>query len=136
MRRHFVIGFILLSVLAFQCENDNKSDCKNAICTMEFRGISVLIKHSTDSSAVLLTSYKVIRVSDNVDITINDNILDDNRGYYPLVNDNYVTMLSNRDVEIEFQGYIGNILSIKTRFIVTADCCHVSLVSGQSVFYI
>jgi hypothetical protein len=35
-----------------------------------------------------------------------------------------------------FQGYLGTNLVVKKRFGVTADCCHVSLVSGESVIYI
>ena len=45
-------------------------------------------------------------------------------------------MLRNSNVEIEFQGYIENSLVIKKQLVVTADCCHVSLVSGETKVYI
>jgi hypothetical protein len=136
MKRSFVISFILLSALVFECESDIKSDCATSICTLEFRIINILIKKSSDNSPVVLTDFKVIRISDNKDITINDNNLNDNSGYYPLVNDNGIAMLRNINVEIEFHGYINDALIINKRLVVTADCCHVSLVSGESVVYL
>ncbi len=136
IQKYCTICFTLLSVLLFDCDRDNKANCALTLCTLEFKYIIIQIKQSTDSSAVQLTGYKVLRVSDNKDITINDNILNDNLGYYPLVNDNERAMLRNINVEIEFQGYIQDTLIIKKHFVVTADCCHVSLVSGEFLFYI
>jgi hypothetical protein len=135
MKRH-IFRFFLLVVLILECDRDKKSDCTNVFCTQEFRSISVLIKHVSDSSAVILTNYKVIRVSDNKDISHGNSIIPENYGYYLLVDDTDKDMLRNSDVEIEFQGYIDNTLLIKKRFVVMADCCHVSLVSGELVVYI
>jgi len=136
LKKYCTICFILISVLLFDCDRDNKTNCAIALCTQEYRFINIQIKQSTDSSTVHLTDYKVFRVSDNKDITINDNVLNDNLGYYPLVNDSERAMLRNINVEIEFQGYIRDTLIIKKRFVVTADCCHVSLVSGDFLLYI
>jgi hypothetical protein len=134
--KSYIFRLLLLSVLILGCDRDKKSDCKNAFCTDEFRSIGVSIKHVSDSSAVILTTFKVIRVSDNKDISPGNSIIPEKYGYYLLVDDTDVGMLSNNDVEIEFQGYIDNDLLIKSRFVVTADCCHVSLVSGEQVIYI
>ena len=140
MQKYFVISLILLSVLVLDCKDENESnnnpDCATVFCTMEYRTIQILVKKSTDSSAVILTDYKVLRVSDNKDITIKDSNLTDNKGYYQLVNDSDVAMLKNKNVEIEFLGYLNNAIVIDKRFVVTADCCHVSLVSGELVVYI
>jgi hypothetical protein len=103
---------------------------------MEYRMIMVSVKRSSDNSPVVLSDFKVFRVSDNKDITKTDNNLTDNLGYYPLVNDSDTDWLRNKNVEIEFQGYLNNSLQITRRFIVTADCCHVSLVSGESTVFI
>ena len=136
MQKYFVISLIFLSVLVLKCDSDNETDCGTSLCTMEFRYITILVKHSIDNSPVLLTDFKVYRISDNKDITINDNNLNDNSGYYPLVNDTGIDMLRHKNVEIEFQGYVDDALIINKRFVVTADCCHVSLVSGELVVYI
>ena len=131
-----IFGFFLLAVFIGSCDRDNKSDCTNIFCTQEFRIITILIKHAADSSAFVLTDYKVFRVSDNKDITHLNNIIQENSGYYPLVDDSDIKLLRNINLEIEFQGYVGNNIIIKKRFVVTADCCHVALVSGESVIYI
>jgi hypothetical protein len=135
MKRH-ILRFLLLLVLILGCDREKKSDCTNVFCTDEFRTIGVSIKHVSDSSAVILTTYKVIRVSDNKDISPGNSIVPVNYGYYLLVDDTEVGMLRNSNVEIEFQGYINSTLLIKKRFVVTADCCHISLVSGETVIYI
>jgi hypothetical protein len=132
----YSIFIIFLVALLPYCEKDHESDCAAKICTMEYRTLNILVKKSTDNSPVILTSYKVFRVSDNTDFTITDNYLNANQGYYPLVNDSDLQMLKNKNTEIEFQGFLDNILAIKQRLIVTADCCHVSLVSGETTVYI
>src|ERR1035437_513908 len=135
-QRYLAICFILFSVLVSDCNKDKKTNCDNSFCSQEYRYITILIRHSSDSSAFVLTDFKVLRVSDNKNITINNNILNQNPGYYPLVSDDEIVMLRNTNVEIEFQGYVDNALIIGKRFVVTADCCHVILVSGESMFYI
>lgn len=134
MRKYLII-IVFLAVLIFSCDR-NKSDCKEAVCTDEFRYITFLVRHRSDSSAVILTDYKVIRTSDNKDLTLPDNVLPVNSGYYPLVNDDQLNFLKNSITEIEFQGYIQNNMVIKSRFDIGADCCHVSLVSGDAFSYI
>ncbi len=127
---------IFLSLFLTDCENKIKTDCIGVLCTLEFRSIVVLIKHNSDNSPVVLTDYKVVRVSDNKDITNTDNNLNDNEGYYTVVNDSNLDLLRNNKFEVEFQGYINNALVIQKKFVVEADCCHVSLVSGDTVIFI
>jgi hypothetical protein len=138
MQKYFIITIIFLSALGLRCEkeNENKMDCTNVFCTLDFRSIQIQIIKSADSTAFLLTDFKVIRIFDNKDITIKDSDLTDNSGYYQLVNDSEVAMLRNKNVEIEFQGYLNKAIVITRRFVVTADCCHVSLVSGVLVVYL
>jgi hypothetical protein len=135
MRRR-LLSFFLLAILLANCDSDKKSDCSNIFCSQEFRIITVLIRHASDSTAFILTDYKVFRVSDNKDLTLVNNTFPENAGYYPLVDDSDFKLLRNINTEIEFQGYSGNNQVVKKRFVVTADCCHVSLVTGESVIYI
>jgi hypothetical protein len=136
MKRYVVFCTIFFALILSDCDRDAKSDCGNLFCTDEFRIVTVLIKHTSDSSAVVLTDFKVIRISDNKDIARSEDIIPRNLGYYPLVSDSEMDFLKNTSIEIEFQGYIDNTLVIKKRFVVKGDCCHVSLASGESVFYI
>jgi hypothetical protein len=136
LRRYFLVCSIIISLSVPGCENESKSDCTAVICTMIYKTVVVQIKHSTDNTPFLLTGFKVFRVSDNKDITVSNSSPGDNSGYYPLVNDSGKAMLTNKNVEIEFQGFVNDALVITRRFVVTADCCHVSLVSGESVVYL
>lgn len=136
MLKSLIFSFFILSAIISDCSRAEKTDCTDVACTMEFRSINILVRLSKDNSAVILSSYKVLRVSDKRDITIADNDLNDNQGYYPLINDSYDEMLRFKDVEVEFQGFIGSQLVVDKRFIVTADCCHISLVSGDTEVYI
>lgn len=136
LKRFILTCIVLISLSIPGCDNDTKSDCGTAICTMEYRTVVILIKHAADNTPVVLTAFKVIRVSDNMDITIVDNNLSDNMGYYPLVNDSGKALLGNKNVEIEFRGFVNDALVVTKRFVVTADCCHVSLISGDTVAFI
>ena len=138
MQKQFIIFFILLSVLLPNCEKEkpSESDCEGILCTDIFKSVTILIKHSSDNSPVLLTNYKVLLTSDNEDITTKDNDLTDNNGYYVIVNDNSTGLIINNNIEVEIKGYINDSLVVQKRFIVKKDCCHVSLVSGDTVVYI
>ena len=140
MQKLLIIFFILLSVLLPNCKKGivkpSESDCDGIFCTDIFISVNILIKHSSDKSPVLLTSYKVLRTSDNMDITKKDNDLTDNNGYYVIVNDSSTGLIINNNIEVEFQGYINDSLVVQKRFIVKKDCCHVSLVSGDPIVYI
>ncbi len=139
MKNQFIF-IILLSLLSTNCKEDNTTkgdlDCEDIACTEIFVSIRILIKHSADNSPVTLTSYKVIRTSDNKDITRTDNDLTDNNGYYTIVDDITAGLIKNSTMEVEFQGFINNSLTVQKRFIITMDCCHVSLLSGDTIAYI
>ena len=135
-RKLLVLSSILFSFLVFECDHDNRSNCAFALCTEEFRSIVVSLKHETDSSAFILTDYKVIRVSDGKDLTITDTNLTDNNGYYPVANDLKLDIYKFNNVEVEFKGYLNNALVIQDRVIITADCCHISLVDGKTILYL
>lgn len=135
-RKLLVLSSILFPFLFFECDDDNGINCAFALCTEEFRSIVVSMKHESDSSAFILTDYKVIRVSDGKDLTITDNNLTDNNGYYPIANDLKLDVYKFNNVEVEFKGYFNNSLVIQDRFIITADCCHISLVEGKTIIYL
>jgi hypothetical protein len=118
-----------------ECKHDNKSDCTDVFCSQEFTGIFISIKHVCYSTAFALTNYKVTRVSDNKDITIDDWSYIPNE-YYPITDDSELDLFKFKNVEVEFTGYLNNNIVIQKKFIITADCCHVSLVSGATEFYL
>ncbi len=132
----FLISVCVLSLLFIRCDDDNKVNCAFAICTEEFRSIVVSIKHASDNSAFILTDYKVVRVPDGKDLTIADNDLTDNGGHYPVANDLKLDFFKFNNVKVEFTGYLNNTVILQAQFIVTADCCHITLVEGTTTFYL
>jgi hypothetical protein len=135
-RKLLVLSSILFSFIVFECDDVNRNDCAFALCTEEFRSIVVSMKHESDSSAFMLTDYKVIRVSDGKDLTITDDSLADNNGYYPVANDLKLDIYKFNNVEVEFKGYLNNALIFQDSFIITANCCHISLVEGKTILYL
>jgi hypothetical protein len=133
-RKLLVLSTVLFAFLLFECDEDNISDCESAICTMEFRSIVVSIKHASNNTAYVLTDYKVIRLSDNKDITITDDNLTDNNGYYQITNDSKLDLFKFKNTEVEFNGYLNDVLVIQKRLTITSDCCHISLIDGETEF--
>jgi len=114
----------------------SEPECADVICTMEFRSVTIQVKYKSNNNPVVLRSYNVVRTSDSKDITSADNDLTDNNGYYTIINDNTKDLKKNIHTEVEFLGYMNNTMVVRRRFIVTADCCHVSLISGDTVAFI
>ena len=121
-------------------KNDGLNCDGDQICSTEFRYITVALKYSSDSSNVALSEYKVIRVSDSTDITHYEKIYygdsNFNAGLYLITSDTFQDMYRGKDVEVEFQGFIDGTCVVKSRYVITADCCHISLVSGETEIYL
>ena len=135
-RKLLILSSILASFLLFECDDDNKTNCEFAICTEEFRTIVVSVKHADNNTPFVLTDYKVMRMADNKDITITDNNLTDNNGYYQIANDSKLDLFKFKNTEVEFNGYLNDNLVIQKRLIITSDCCHISLVEGNTDFFL
>jgi hypothetical protein len=133
-RKLLIFSSILFPILLLKCDDDNKVNCEFAICTEEFMSIVISLKHEGNNTAFVLTDYKVVRLSDNKDITISDSNLTDNNGFYQITNDTKLDLFKFENTEVEFNGYLNKILLIQKRFIITSDCCHISLVSGETEF--
>jgi hypothetical protein len=134
----FITFLMLLSLPGIKC-SDRDSDrynCAASICTEEFRTIVLTIKHSSDNTPFILTDYRVIRIPHAEDITPASNSNSTNNGYYPVANDSQKELFMFMNVEILFKGYLNNDLVVQKRFIVTADCCHISLVDGETSIYL
>jgi hypothetical protein len=140
MKRYFILSLTLFSFLVLGCESDsdsvNETDCTSALCTTEYRSITVTIKNKADSTLYHLTDYKVNRVSNNSDVTPKHDNLSGYSGYYSVANDGNIDLFKFKNVEVEFTGYVNNSIVIQKRFIVTADCCHISLVEGNVSLFI
>jgi len=55
------------------------------------------------------------------------------QGTYPLYDDSFVQEHPNEERSLLFTGFIQGDLVVRGTYVVAADCCHVSLVSGENV---
>ena len=137
LKMYKILSFsLLLLFFLSDCEKENSANCVDPICTLEFRGIGIQIKHLSDDSPVILTSYNVIKTSDNSLIEQNHSNFDFGKGYYGVADDTMVSQFKNSSFEVEFQGYINNSLVVTNKLTIKFTCCHVYYVSGDLMIYI
>jgi len=138
IKRKIILGLsvILFSMLNLKCDDDNPVICEYIACTMEYRTVSVSLKHIADNTPYQLSDFKVLRVSDNTDITPPGDSYAALNGYYPVATDSNREMFRFKNVEVEFYGYLTDNLVVQKRFTITADCCHISLVEGETTIYL
>lgn len=133
----YLFGLIIV-LLAPNCNNssvEDKSDCSNIICTQEYRTITVDVK-DTKGNAVALDRFTVVVLPNETDITpdLSDSEMGLMRknGIYPLFSDKYSNAYRNKQLEINFSGYIGDKQVLDANYKVGADCCHVLLIDGET----
>jgi hypothetical protein len=134
VKRNIILGLsvVIISMLNLKCDDDNPVICEYVACTMEYRTVSVSLKHTADNTPYLLTDFKVLRVSDNADITPAGDSYAMQNGYYPVATDGKKELFRFKNVEVDFYGYLNNNLVVQRRFTITSDCCHISLVEGET----
>lgn len=129
--------FLTSLLLSSSCSNtdDNTSSCNGAVCTFDFRTITVEIKDSSDNP-VALDVFKVTNVKTGDDLTLeifeNQWEIMRKNGSYPIFSDRYSNEFRNKTLKINFKGFINDKEVISSDFIVGADCCHVSLIEGEN----
>jgi hypothetical protein len=135
LRNKNILSAIFLSCLLFpNCENQDKTDdnCDYTICTDIFISVVLNLKHTSDNSPYILSNYSVVRLSDDVDITPTADSYSTSHGYYPIATDSKRELFKFKNVEVEFKGYLNGNLVIQKQYTITADCCHISLVQGET----
>ncbi len=134
-----ILTMVYMSFFIAACSNDiekSKEDCgENTFCTENYVTIGVTIKDNSGVK-IVLDSYKVIDMATKEDLTLpysNEEFENyRNTGYYPIFSDAYRVQYQNSKTTISFIGYISENEVITEEFIVGADCCHVSLISGNT----
>ncbi|WP_405411899.1 hypothetical protein [Maribacter sp. Asnod1-A12] len=110
-------------------------DCSTVICTLNFVTITVSIK-DLSGEAVVLNNYEVIdnETGENLAADFNDVEYENfkEQGFYPIFNDANRSQYQNSTATLTFKGTIDNEEVITEDYIVGADCCHVSLISGNT----
>ena len=140
MMKRITILYALLTAITLSCSkrelmNEEVQDCKSVPCTYELRWISVKLVDQSDNP-VALDRMKVTRLADGEELT---RTYDSSQwavfrklGSYPVSGDLDADKIPPfKHTKLRFQGYIGNREVVKADYVVTFDCCHINLVSGD-----
>lgn len=120
---------LLLATSQMSCDEDV---CDDVACTLVLIQLSVTVTDE-NQDPVELDSFEVINLDTNENITVS--LLPEEleewlrQGRYPLVEDGSIGI--NLEQEIQFRGFIDTQEVIRSNYIVSSDCCHISLVSGD-----
>lgn len=131
MRKLFLLLVISLSGTSCTTKKpDPVNSCAGALCTLEFRGFSIEVKHSNGNHAVLDNYYTVnINLNDTI---YNGKTLLQGDSLYNVIDDNYTGKMYNKTYNFNFIGIINNTVVVNEPFVFSADCCHIDKVSGKS----
>lgn len=123
------IYFFLYLLLTLSCSSsENECNLIDVVCTEEFRYITVEIVDSKNEP-IVLDSYKIIRNDTDEDITHKEDMFQNS---YPIINDSYQNEIANKKLSLTFTGVLNNQEVINEIYIVSADCCHIDLISGKT----
>ncbi len=101
----------------------------NVACTMMFTSISVYVT-DTNTSPILLDDAYTINVSTGETIHLEANGA--GMGHYTVLDDSYRKKLQNRTDRFQFVGIKNNQRIVEELYTISADCCHISKVSGRN----
>lgn len=111
------ILIVLSGTIATSCN-------KPVICSEEFRIVAITV----DGPA--LTDYYTIRESTNTVIRHNDKYSSEDH-WYPVLTDDYQPNMVKRQEVFRFIGMIGTEKVVEEEFVIKADKCHISRISGR-----
>jgi hypothetical protein len=129
-----ILGWLLLLIACSDDEPVPQADCAMVACTQEFVIITVRVQDK-DGVNIPLDDFAVTDKISGEDLTVSytPSELEEFRqsGTYPLYDDRFALEFQNKKRSILFNGSINGVNKVSSLFVVGADCCHVSLVSGD-----
>ncbi|SKB36149.1 hypothetical protein SAMN05660226_00895 [Parapedobacter luteus] len=140
MKKIVVSCLLLATAVLLSCsvreEAGAKADtsCEGVMCTEQFVTLSVTVVDSK-SAPIALDRIKVTRLSDGRELTAGDNSEWETarqQGMYRLADDGDEDAVPRfEETKLRFEGFINGNLVATGDYVVTYDCCHISLVSGE-----
>lgn len=132
------ILLLLFSPFLFQCSDPDDQppqDCKDVLCTDQYVSLSVSVVDK-NNSPIPLDSYTVFSFEKNKFITPeytqeHFNLMVTYNSY-TIFTDRFAQEYQNRTTQIRFAGQVKGKEVAASNFTVGANCCHVSLISGDT----
>jgi hypothetical protein len=136
MKRLFLIA--TLFALAFSCDDSdrvNSVDCpQNIACTDIFISLKVEVKDA-EGKPYSLAEYYTTKISTGEKISFQNNDTDQISriyGAYTIFTDKHLKKTIKSGQEFEFIGIKDGKEVVRRKFVISHDCCHVKLVSGDT----
>lgn len=104
------------------------NNCSDVFCTAIFASVSINVEDKNGNAVELHDFYTVNRSTND---TIRSSVPSWNKGTYTVVDDGYTSKMFNKTYDFSFIGIVNNQVVINEPFSISADCCHVSKVSGK-----
>lgn len=122
--------FMMLTALLAISGCKPKGDCDpNLACTMEFRYITIYV-HDTLGAPYPLDSVFTVKFGSEENIYPMEQWFED--GYYTVLSDNEMELVSYQGDSFTFKGYREGVLKVSEPFLIRNDCCHINLVEGNT----
>lgn len=130
-----LISFVLLLLfspffIAGSCNKEEKKrKCDpNMACTMMFASVSITVKTSNGIPAELDEVYTLRKSTSEL---LKYSQPGNATGTYTVLDDSYQKELQNKQEEFHFVGKKNGKVMVEEPYVLSADCCHVSKVSGN-----
>lgn len=132
---------LLLSIIAIICMSASckktgdsgttppNADCDKVMCTMMFAMINIDVKDAA-GAPVKLDEVYTLRVATGEKIKHENN--GSEAGSYTVLDDGYMKSLMKQKADFRFVGVKDGKEVVNEPFEISADCCHVSKVSGRA----
>lgn len=143
--KNLVLITILFISMGVSCSKTNNAkdieeECPEGImCTEEFRSIMVEVKNSK-GEPYQLDSYETVKLPEGEKIILRNDIGQDSvfraLGQYPVLTDGERKLVAKNGTEIQLTGSKNGKEVVKRTFVIGNDCCHIILVSGDTIIVV
>ncbi len=127
---HFSAGLLVIGTMlgAAKCQSGEQvqKSCEGVMCTMMFASVMIQVQDASGAAASL-DSATVSSEKLGISMPAKPGL---SGGSYTIVDDSQVRQLAQRSGTVTFRGYRNGREAVREDFVVKADCCHVSKVSG------
>ncbi len=127
MRLINTLGLLGIIIFLISCSSDDGDCSGDLICTTEFRIISVEVLDS-ERNLVIFDEFRVKNLQTDELIEIDWEPGD----HYPIADDSMRNDLPAEGHLIELVGYIDGQEVLREAYLVGQDCCHITLLEGET----
>lgn len=131
MKQVNFLSLIAITMILMGCSKDDDDCSGNLVCTTEFRIISVEVLDS-DGNPVIFDEFTVTNLQTTEVIELDWEPGD----HYPIAYDSMRSELPADGHQFEIVGFIDGQEVFRQIYLVGQDCCHITLLEGDTTIQI